>query len=91
MSDSEFQRIIGRAIIKRGFDALTHGASPLPTFRGPSNLSPFSPAHKGTSTKGHGRGRIENRDNKKPPVRLLNLSEQEKAAVLFTLLSTPKR
>lgn len=43
MSDSEFQRIIGRAIIKRGFDALTHGASPLPTFRGPSNLSPFSP------------------------------------------------
>lgn len=89
MSDSEFQHIIGRVIIKRGFDALTHGASPPPHLPRAEQPLPFFPAYKGASTKGHGRGRIENWDNKKPPVRLLNLSEQEKAAVLFTLPGTP--
>lgn len=50
---------------------------------------PPPPPHKEASTKGHGRGRIENRNRKKDPARLLNLSEQGKAGVLFTLLGAP--
>lgn len=71
MSDSEFQHIIVQAIIKHQFNTLTrtHRAL-LPPPHQPQRAEqplPF-PAHKEVSTKGHGRVRIENRNNKKTPL-----------------------
>lgn len=69
MSDSEFQHIIVQAIIKHQFDTLTHTHRALPSLQPQRAEQPLPfPAHKEASTKGHGRVRIENRNNKKTPL-----------------------
>lgn len=71
MSESEFQHRIVQAIIKHQFNTLTHthresSALPPAPERAEQPL-PF-PAHKEASTKGQGRVRIENRNNKESPL-----------------------
>lgn len=69
MSDSEFQHIIVQAIIKHQFNTLTRAYRALPPLQLQRADQPLPlPAHKEASTKGHGRVRIENRNNKKTPL-----------------------